>query len=91
MTPPKGSVKIPGKVKLKVSDITPPKTAIELEGKVSNVAVDDSAKGKKKNAKDDVKKTEVIDLKGKVELKDEDIERPNPLKLNGAVNQSGRC
>jgi TP901 family phage tail tape measure protein len=85
VTPPKGSVKIPGKVKLKVSDITPPKTAIELEGKVSNVAVDDSAKGKKKNAKDDVKKTEVIDLKGKVELKDEDIERPNPLKLNGAV------
>lgn len=52
---------------------------------MSNVAVDDSAKGKKKNAKDDVKKTEVIDLKGKVELKDEDIERPNPLKLNGAV------
>lgn len=85
VTPPKGSVKIPGKVKLKVSDITPPKTAIELEGKMSNVAVDDSAKGKKKNAKDDVKKTEVIDLKGKVELKDEDIERPNPLKLNGAV------
>lgn len=85
VTPPKGSVKIPSKVKLKVSDITPPKTAIELEGKVSNVAVDDSAKGKKKNAKDDVKKTEVIDLKGKVELKDEDIERPNPLKLNGAV------
>lgn len=85
VTPPKGSVKIPGKVKLKVSDITPPKTAIELEGKVSNVAVDDSAKGKKKNAKDDVKKTEVIDLKGKVEIKDEDIERPNPLKLNGAV------
>ena len=85
VTPPKGSVKIPGKVKLKVSDITPPKTAIELEGKVSNVAVDDSAKGKKKNAKDNVKKTEVIDLKGKVELKDEDIERPNPLKLNGAV------
>lgn len=85
VTPPKGSVKIPGKVKLKVSDITPPKTAIELEGKVSNVAVDDSAKDKKKNAKDDVKKTEVIDLKGKVELKDEDIERPNPLKLNGAV------
>lgn len=85
VTPPKGSVKIPGKVKLKVSDITPPKTAIELEGKVSNVAVDDSAKGKKKNAKDDVKKTEVVDLKGKVELKDEDIERPNPLKLNGAV------
>lgn len=85
VTPPKGSVKIPGKVKLKVSDITPPKTAIELEGEVSNVAVDDSAKGKKKNAKDDVKKTEVIDLKGKVELKDEDIERPNPLKLNGAV------
>ena len=85
VTPPKGSVKIPGKVKLKVSNITPPKTAIELEGKVSNVAVDDSAKGKKKNAKDDVKKTEVIDLKGKVELKDEDIERPNPLKLNGAV------
>lgn len=85
VTPPKGSVKIPGKVKLKVSNITPSKTAIELEGKVSNVAVDDSAKGKKKNAKDDVKKTEVIDLKGKVELKDEDIERPNPLKLNGAV------
>ena len=85
VTPPKGSVKIPGKVKLKVSDITPPKTAIELEGKVSNVAIDDSAKGKKKNAKDDVKKTEVIDLKGKVELKDEDIDRPNPLKLNGAV------
>lgn len=85
VTPPKGSVKIPGKVKLKVSDITPPKTAIELEGKVSNVAVDDSAKGKKKNAKDDVKKTEVIDLKGKVELKDEDIKRPNPLNLNGAV------
>lgn len=85
VTPPKGSVKIPGKVKLKVSDITPPKTAIELEGKVSNVAVDDSAKGKKKNAKDDVKKNEVIDLKGKVELKDEDIERPDPLKLNGAV------
>lgn len=85
VTPPKGSVKIPGKVKLKVSDITPPKTAIELEGKVSNVAVDDSTKGKKKNAKDDVKKTEVVDLKGKVELKDEDIKRPNPLKLNGAV------
>ena len=83
--PPKGSVKIPGKVELKVSDITPPKTAVELEGKVSNVTVDDSAKGKKKNAKDDVKKPEVIDLKGKVELKDEDIKRPNPLNLNGAV------
>lgn len=85
VTPPKGSVKIPGKVKLKVSDITPPKTAVELKGKVSNVTVDDSAKGKKKNAKDDVKKPDVIDLKGKVELKDEDIKRPNPLKLNGAV------
>lgn len=85
VTPPKGSVKIPGKVKLKVSDITPPKTAVELKGKVSNVTVDDSTKGKKKNAKDDVKKPDVIDLKGKVELKDEDIKRPNPLKLNGAV------
>lgn len=85
VTPPKGSVKIPGKVELKVSDITPPKTAIELEGKVSNVTVDDTAKGKKKNAKDDVKKPEVIDLKGKVELKDEDIKRPDPLNLNGAV------
>lgn len=85
VTPPKGSVKIPGKVELKVSDITPPKTAVELEGKVSNVTVDDSAKGKKKNAKDDVKKPEVIDLKGKVELKDEDIKRPDPLKLNGSV------
>lgn len=85
VTPPKGSVKIPGKVELEVSDITPPKTAIELEGKVSNVTVDDTAKGKKKNAKDDVKKPEVIDLKGKVELKDEDIKRPNPLNLNGAV------
>ena len=85
VTPPKGSVKIPGKVELKVSDITPPKTAVELEGKVSNITVDDSAKGKKKNAKDDVKKPEVIDLKGKVELKDEDIKRPNPLNLNGAI------
>lgn len=85
VTPPKGSVKIPGKVKLKVSDITPPKTAVELKGKVSNVTVDDSAKGKKKNAKDDVKKPDVIDLKGKVELKDEDIKRPDPLKLNGTV------
>ena len=85
VTPPKGSVKIPGKVELEVSDIIPPKTAIELEGKVSNVTVDDTAKGKKKNAKDDVKKPEVIDLKGKVELKDEDIKRPNPLNLNGAV------
>lgn len=85
VTPPKGSVKIPGKVELEVSDITPPKTAIELEGKVSNVTVDNSAKGKKKNVKDDVKKPEVIDLKGRVELKDEDIKRPNPLNLNGAV------
>lgn len=85
VTPPKGSVKIPGKVELKVSDITPPKTAVKLEGKVSNVTVDDSAKSKKKNAKDDVKKPEVIDLKGKVELKDEDIKRPDPLKLNGSV------
>lgn len=85
VTPPKESVKIPGKVELEVSDITPPKTAVELEGKVSNVTVDDSAKGKKKNAKDDVKKPEVIDLKGKVELKDEDIKRPDPLTLNGAV------
>ena len=32
-----------------------------------------------------LKKPEVIDLKGKVELKDEDIKRPNPLNLNGAV------
>lgn len=85
VTPPKGSVKIPGKVELKVSDITPPKTAVELEGKVSNVTVDDTAKGKKKNAKDDVKKPEVIDLNGKVELKDKDIKRPDPLNLNGAV------
>lgn len=85
VTPPKGSVKIPGKVELKVSDITPPKTAVELEGKVSNITVDDTAKGKKKNAKDDVKKPEVIDLKGKVELEDKDIKRPDPLNLNGAV------
>ena len=85
VTPPKESVKIPGKVELEVSDITPPKTAIELEGKVSNVTVDDTAKGKKKNAKDDVKKPDVIDFKGKVELKDEDIKRPDPLNLNGAV------
>lgn len=85
VTPPKESVKIPGKVELKVSDITPPKTAVELEGKVFNVTVDDSAKGKKKNAKDDVKKPDIIDLKGKVELKDEDIKRPDPLKLNGSV------
>lgn len=85
VTPPKESVKIPGKVELNVSDITPPKTEVELEGKVSNVTVDDSAKGKKKNAKDDVKKPEVIDLKGKVELKNEDIKRPDPLTLNGAV------
>lgn len=85
VTPPKGSVKIPGKVELKVSDITPPKTAVELEGKVSNVTVDDTAKGKKKNAKDDVKKPEVIDLKGKVELEDKDIKRPDPLNLNGSV------
>lgn len=83
--PPKGSVKIPGKVELEISDITPPKTAIELEGKVSNVTVDNTAKGKKKNAKDDVKKPDIIDLKGKVELKDEDIKRPDPLKLNGSV------
>lgn len=85
VTPPKDSVKIPGKVELEVSDITPPKTAVELECKVSNVTVDNSAKGKKKNVKDDVKKPEVIDLKGRVELKDEDIKRPNPLNLNGAV------
>nr|DAK68424.1 MAG TPA: minor tail protein [Caudoviricetes sp.] len=85
VTPPKGSVKILGKVELEVSDITPPKTAVELKGKVSNVTVDDSARGKKKNAKDDVKKPDVIDLKGKVELKDEDIKRPDPLKLNGSV------
>ena len=85
VTPPKGSVKIPGKVELEVSDITPPKTAIELEGKVSNVTVDNSAKGKKKNVKGDVKKPDVIDFKGKIELKDEDIKRPNPLNLNGAV------
>lgn len=85
VTPPNGSVKIQGKVELKVSDITPPKTAVELEGKVSNVTVDDTAKGKKKNAKDDVKKPEVIDLKGKVELEDKDIKRPDPLNLNGAV------
>lgn len=85
VTPPKGSVKIPGKVELEVSDITPPKTAIELEGKVSNVTIDDTAKSKKKNAKADIKKPDVIDLKGKVELKDENIERPDPLKLNGAV------
>lgn len=85
VTPPKGSVKIPGKVELEVSDITPPKTAVELEGKVSNVTVNDIAKGKKKNVKDDVKKPDVIDLKGKVELKDEDIKRPDPLKLNGSV------
>ena len=85
VTPPKDSVKIPGKVELEVSDITPPKTAVELEGKVSNVTVDNSAKGKKKDVKDDVKKPEVIDLKGKIELKDEDIKRPNPLNLNGAV------
>jgi TP901 family phage tail tape measure protein len=85
VTPPKGSVKIPGKVELKVSDITPPKTAVELEGKVSNVTVDDTANGKKKNAKDDVKKPEVIDLKGKVELEDKDIKRPDPLNLNGTV------
>lgn len=85
VTPPKGSVKIPGKVELKVSDITPPKTAVELEGKVSNVTVDDTAKGKKKNAKNDVKKPEAIDLKGKVELEDKDIKRPDPLKLNGSV------
>lgn len=39
----------------------------------------------KKNVKDDVKKPEVIDLKGKVELNDEDIKRPDPLKLNGSV------
>ena len=85
VTPPKDSVKIPGKVELEVSDITPPKTAVELEGKVSNVTVGDSSKGKKKNTKDDVKKPDVIDLKGKIELKDEDIKRPNPLNLNGAV------
>ena len=85
VTPPKDSVKIPGKVELEVSDVTPPKTAVELEGKVSNVTVDDTTKGKKKNAKDDVKKPDVIDLNGKVELKDEDIKRPNPLKLNGSV------
>lgn len=85
VTPPKDSVKIPGKVELEVSDITPPKTAVELEGKVSNVTVDDTAKSKKKNAKDDVKKPEVIDLKGKVELNDKDIKRPDPLNLNGAV------
>lgn len=82
---PTAPVDIPGKVELEVSDITPPKTAVELEGKVSNVTVDNSAKGKKKNVKDDVKKPEVIDLKGRVELKDEDIKRPNPLNLNGAV------
>lgn len=85
VTPPKDSVKIPGRVELEVSDITPPKTAVELEGKVSNVTVDDTAKSKKKNAKDDVKKPEVIDLKGKVELNDKDIKRPDPLNLNGAV------
>lgn len=85
VTPPKDSVKIPGKVELEVSDITPPKTAVELEGKVSNVTVDDTAKSKKKNAKDDVKKPEVIDLKGKVELNDKDIKRPDPLNLNGVV------
>lgn len=85
VTPPKGSVKIPGKVELKVSDITPPKTAVELKGKVSNITVDDTAKGKKKNTKDDIKKPEVIDLKGKIELKDEDIKRPDTLNINGAV------
>ena len=85
VTPPKESVKIPGKVELEISDITPPKTAIELEGKVSNVTVDNTDKGKKKNAKDDVKKPDIIDFKGKVELKDEDIKRPNPLNLNGSV------
>lgn len=71
---PQKPTELPSRVTLSADDVVVPTAPVDIPGK-----------GKKKNAKDDVKKPDVIDLKGKVELKDEDIKRPDPLKLNGAV------
>jgi TP901 family phage tail tape measure protein len=71
-------VDVPVKATLKKTAITVPEEAVDI--KVKGVL-----------APEDVKQTEAaaptapVDILGKVELKDEDIKRPNPLKLNGAV------
>lgn len=71
-------VDVPVKATLKKTAITVPEEAVDI--KVKGVP-----------APEDVKQTEAaaptapVDIPGKVELKDEDIKRPNPLKLNGVV------
>lgn len=71
-------VDVPVKATLKKTAITVPEEAVDI--KVKGVL-----------APEDVKQTEAaaptapVDIPGKVELKDKDIKRPNPLKLNGAV------
>lgn len=71
-------VDVPVKATLEKTAITVPEEAVDI--KVKGVL-----------APEDVKQTEAaaptapVDIPGKVELKDEDIKRPNPLKLNGAV------
>lgn len=71
-------VNVPVKATLEKTAITVPKEAVDI--KVKGVLAPEDVKQTKAAAP-----TAPVDIPGKVELKDEDIKRPNPLKLNGAV------
>lgn len=71
-------VNVPVKATLEKTAITVPKEAVDI--KVSGVLAPEAVKQAEAAAP-----TAPVDIPGKVELKDEDIKRPNPLKLNGAV------
>lgn len=82
---PETPVDIKGHVTLEATDITPPKTPVEVKGKIVTTTTDTETKDKKKKSQDDIGKSELIELKGYLKLEDKDIERPDPIVMNGKV------
>lgn len=82
---PETPVDIKGHVTLEAADITPPKTPVEVKGKIVTTTTDTETKGKKKKSQDDIGKSELIELKGHIKLEDKDVERPDPIVMNGKV------
>lgn len=81
---PETPVDIKGHVELKTTDITPPSEPVELQGKISKTTMESVAKGKKKKGQD-IEKPEVVELNGHVKLEDKDIERLDPIVMDGKV------
>lgn len=82
---PETPVDIKGHVTLEAADITPPKTPVEVKGKIVTTTTDTETKDKKKKSQNDIEKQELIELKGHIKLEDKDVERPDPIVMNGKV------